>query len=49
MLMFIIRAFLIKKMEEMSYLEREGTMEIMAQAMHTLVYLDISHLEKQKQ
>ena len=49
MLMLIIRAYLIKKMVGMSYLEREGIMEIMVQAMHTLVFLDISHLEKQKQ
>lgn len=46
--MLIIRAYLIKKIVEMNYSEREGTMEITVQVMHTLVYLDINHLEKQK-
>ena len=35
-------------MGEVSYLEKEGTKEIMAQVRHTLVSLDINHYEKQK-
>ena len=32
----------------MNYLVKEGTMEIIVQVMHTLVFLDINHFEKQK-
>ena len=46
--MLIIRAYLLKKMGEVSYLEKEGTKEIMVQVRHTLVSLDINHYEKRK-